>query len=138
DGQPGLEAIARGDSESVTRVAWIDGALTMERGRLMLGGEPASVAGSVDGSLVVSTARSVGLVRWPRGADPTTLATHETRGYPEVGLVGRGTDTLLLVQEHLDSGAMVPGTRILDMRLDPVGEVPSTDAARALWDLTER
>ena len=138
DGLPGWEVIASGDSDAVTRVAWIDGELTTDRERLLLDGEPAWVAGSTDGTLVVSASRSVGLVRWPRGSDPTIVATHGTQGYPRVGLIGHGSEALLVVQEHLDSGAMVPDMRILDMRLDVAGEVPSTPTALALWDLTER
>ena len=138
DGLPGFEVIASGDSDAFTRVAWIDGSLAIERERLLMGGEPISVAGSVDETLLVSTSRSVGLMRWPRGGEPTAVATYETRGYPLVGLVGRGSDALLVVQEHLDSGAMVPDTRILDMRLEVAGEVPSTPEALALWDLTDR
>lgn len=138
DGLPGSEVIATGDSEVLSRVAWIDGEIAIDRQRLLVGGEPAWVAASVDETLVVSASRSVGLIRWPRGDAPTTVATYETRGYPLLGLVGQGADALVLIQEHLDGGATVPGTRILDMRLEVAGEVPSTPEALALWDLTDR
>jgi hypothetical protein len=138
DGVPGSEVIASSETDGISRVAWFDGAIAIDRTRLTLAGESAWVAGSVEGNLIVSSSRSLGLVRWPRGGEATAVATHESPGYPSVGVIGRGPNALLLVQSHLDSGMVLPTTRILDMRLEVVGEVSSTPAAVALSEMTDR
>jgi hypothetical protein len=138
DGAPGTELLAAGEAGDLARVAWIDGALQIERARLVVDNEQAWVAGSIDGNLVVTSSTTVALFRWPRGDQPTMLASHETLEYPSVGVLGSGSESLVVVQEHTERGTVVPVSQVLDARLRPIGEVATTAQAAVLADVAER
>jgi len=138
DGAPGTELVATGETRDMARVAWVDGAIEIERAGIATDNEPAWVAGSVDGNLIVTASTSVSLLRWPRDGRPTMLASHETGDYPTVGVIGSGADALIVVQEHTARGAIGPATHVLDAGLRPIGEVPATATATALGEVAER
>lgn len=133
DGIPGLELLATGGSDELLRLAWINGTVTESMTVGLFGREGGYIAGTLGELLIHVGPETVSLLSWPRGQQSRVVATRRVVGFPAVGVVGNGPDALVLVHEGFELGRRAPSTTVLDANLEPLGEVPFREEARALW-----
>ena len=138
DGVDGKDLIVGpGVDGRIRRLAWADGTVRQEEASVGMGGPDGGwISGIADGSIVISLSNRVTVMRWARGEPPAEVSQSGTLVSAGITVVGEGKDALLVAQDHFALGAgRSPTTTVLDLALRPLGEVASSDAAAAFWEL---
>jgi hypothetical protein len=135
DGRSFAHALLRRGDGQVTRILARGGEIIEERASLdgLVGAEP-WLAGAAGDHLVMTTGNGIHVVRWPIGGDPSSIARVRRADFPNVQVVGRGDDAMVLVHGEGPRGGLVePRIELYDLALDRVGTIEFDDPVRAAW-----